>query len=212
MSYKTVEELKTIVTESILKSKSLVSKIPHEVANLKGFSSPKIRHLLNNLCSYDPCNYLEIGIFTGSTFIPAIYKNECKAIGIDNYSQFQKEQMGYDAREILNQNLLKFGSDLGQYEIQNKNCFDYSFDLPKPNVFMYDGAHDAQATQTGIEVYGKAAHQPFILIVDDIELDPSIWEGFKKALNSFTIHTYKELKKSEGFHEGLWVGVVEAVK
>ena len=211
MPYKTVDELKTIVTESISKAQSLSSKIPHDITYLKGFSSPKIRHLLNNLCSYGPCNYLEIGIFTGSTFIPAIFKNECKAIGIDDWSQFKKEEAGYDARETLNKNLLNFGSDLGQYEIRNQNCFDFPYELPKPNVFLYDGAHDALSTKTAIEVYGKAAHQPFVMIVDDIQLVESVWEGTRQALNSFTVHLSKELKKADGYHEGVLVMVLEAV-
>ena len=215
LNYNTVEDLKNIVQNAIDSAIKLKSKLPKEVAELRGMSSPKIRHLLNNLCSYEECKYLEIGVWSGSTIIPALYKNDCYALGIDNYSQFKIKEVGFDPREELSERLNKYTHEIQANCIWPEDCFSHSAlslaDNHKWNVFMYDGDHSAEATQNAIELYGKKCHQPFILIVDDLELDPSVWKGLEKALNSFKIHFSKELKKKDDWHMGLWVGVVEEV-
>jgi hypothetical protein len=215
LSYETAESLKQIVEESISRAESLKSKIPAEVANLRGFSSQKIRHLLNNLCSFGECKYLELGVWSGSTLIPALYKNDCEALGIDNFSQFQEKEAGFNGRDELNDRLNKYTHEIQANCIWPEDCFDDSAlsmgDSKKWNVFMYDGDHSAEATQKAIELYGKKCAQPFILVVDDFDLAPSIWQGLQKALNSFTIHHHREFKKETGWHMGLWVGVLEVV-
>src|SRR3989304_1141005 len=113
MSYKTVEELTAHVIESITASERMKSRIPEEVAQLRGFSSPKIRHFLNNLCSFGECKYLEIGTWSGSTLIPAMYGNDVEAMAIDNFSQFGPEQHadGFDAKKVLYANIKRFLPD-----------------------------------------------------------------------------------------------------
>src|SRR3990170_3014601 len=61
--------------------------LPEEVLSIEGYSSRKIKQLLNRLCSKPDTTYLEIGLHVGSTFIPALYNNPIKAaVGIDNWS------------------------------------------------------------------------------------------------------------------------------
>lgn len=43
-------------------------------------SSPKVRHLLNNLCSLPSTSYLEIGTWKGSTWISALFQNQKSVI------------------------------------------------------------------------------------------------------------------------------------
>lgn len=208
MSYETKEDLIRWVQESIDRPGS---RIPEDVAMLRGMSSPKIRHFLNNVCSYGHCRYLEIGTYGGSTLIPAMYENDVDAIAIDNWSQFPASECGgYDARQDLNDRLMKYGGKFKTYEMMNTDCFDAV--IPKgTNVFFYDGSHDGPSTFTAIVRYGIRCHQPFILIVDDLELCSSVWEGTQRALNEFTIHKSWELKKKDGYHEGVFVAVVEAM-
>src|SRR3990170_4857741 len=68
---------------------NLKSKIDQSILDIEGQSSPKVRHLLNNLCSFKNCKYLEIGSLLGSTFCSACYKNNLtRAVSIDNFSEF----------------------------------------------------------------------------------------------------------------------------
>lgn len=208
-----MRNLKFIMDESILRAENNQSKIPGHIAQLRGFSTPKIRHLLNNLCSFAPMNYLEIGSWSGSTFIPACYENKVNAVSIDNYTQFGPEQCdGFDAQAEFQKNARQYLKSFSIWAQWNEDFMKIDPMLGgKPHVFFYDGPHDAEATQKGIEIFGKSANQPFILLVDDIELVPSVWEGTKAALNSFTIHQSKELKKADGYHEGILVAIVERI-
>ena len=45
------------------------------VEHAEGFTSNRVRHFLNNLCSESPTVYLELGCYTGSTFYAATHKN-----------------------------------------------------------------------------------------------------------------------------------------
>jgi hypothetical protein len=206
LNYETPESLVRICESAILGAEALRSKIPAVVANLRGFSAPKTRHLLNNLNSHGPHTYLEIGIFTGSTFVPALYDNVGQGIGIDNYSQFQEE----NPREALNENLLNFGGHLGQYRIDDRDCFGYEeSERPQSNVFFYDGGHSEAETQLAIQNFGHANKHPFILVVDDLFLTQGVRSGIDKAMTGFKLHAHWELEQD--YHCGLWVGVVESL-
>ena len=211
MSYESVEDLIRIVDESVDNGKKSKSKITHEIEMLRGMSSPRIRHTLNNLCSYGPCNYFEIGSWGGSTFIPAVYKNQTYAVSIDNYSQFPPSECeGYDAHKDFQERLLKYGSDLGRYEINNCDCFA-PLNLPsdfKPNVYFYDGAHDEEATEKAIKLFGKISSQNFILVVDDFELADSVKIGLSKGMLNFDIHKTWHLQKNDGYHMGVFIAVL----
>src|SRR5262245_42345313 len=64
------------------------SKLCPEILELEGFSSPTTRSFLNSLCSTRSVNYLEVGVWKGSTLISASYKNTGQFTGIDNFSEW----------------------------------------------------------------------------------------------------------------------------
>ena len=78
------------VKESILLAESETSQLHRDVLTLRGMSSDKVRHFLNNIVGKTKdARYLEIGAWKGSTFISAIYKNNfTKAVAVDNFSEF----------------------------------------------------------------------------------------------------------------------------
>jgi len=68
------------------------SKISERERDLYGISSPRLKALINNICSKEGTNYLELGVYKGSTIISAAYGNlTAKLVGVENYS--------YDPRE-----------------------------------------------------------------------------------------------------------------
>jgi len=205
--YSTVESLKRIVRESLENAEQGRSKLPRDVEMLNGMSSPNIRRFLNNVCFYGPCNYLEIGIWSGSTFVPAQYGNDTLAVGIDSFTQFQEQ----NPREQLNQNLLKYGPNMKEYQIVEGDCFmEFKNVNHEANVFFYDGSHGEHETRTAIEIYGKKCAKPFILIVDDWELTDSVKVGTMKALEQFNVHETWVKTKEDLWHMGLFIAVLEA--
>ena len=50
------------------------SKITQQILDIDGMSSPKFRHLINNLVD-DQTRYLDIGTWKGSVLMSALYGN-----------------------------------------------------------------------------------------------------------------------------------------
>lgn len=181
----TIEQLQNLLNVAFTKAEDYNSLIDKEILDLPGMSSPKVRHLLNNLVRADDfqVNYLEIGTYFGSTFSSAIYKNEnIFAIGVDNFGEFE----GNTARTKVKQNLEKFRP--------NDNCFfvEKSFqnltsdDLHNQlfNVYFYDGHHGYQSQYEALTKIKPFLQENFILLVDD-------WfDGEKGPING----TYNGLK------------------
>jgi hypothetical protein len=209
MSYENREDLIQYLKEAVEASKGDYPKLPPEVLGMNGMSSPKIRKFLNSLCGHGGCKYLEIGTWAGSTLIPAMYRNGCDAIAIDDFSQFQEQ----NPRKQLEDNLKRYREDIGMLVFLEKNCYGLSRDemdtFPKFNVFFYDGNHGKVETEAAIMTFGALCHDPFILVVDDMELTPTVWEGTKAALNNFTLYNPVNLKKADDYHEGIFAAVVE---
>lgn len=86
-------ELIRHVEKSIILASLGISKLNIDIYYIEGMSSPKNRRLLNLLCERPNTNYLEIGMWRGSTLISALYNNEKtvnKAVAIDNFSEFDQ--------------------------------------------------------------------------------------------------------------------------
>src|ERR1043165_6553342 len=67
------------------RAERLQSKIPRAyIDKLTGLSSPKIWHLLNNLCA-EADGYLEIGTYMGARLMAALYGNNVSATAVDNF-------------------------------------------------------------------------------------------------------------------------------
>ena len=153
-------------------------------------SSPKIRHLLNTLCSLPHTRYLEIGTFRGSTFIPALYNNQSTidyAVGIDNWSEFGGPR--HDFEKHLNQFL---PTSSYSYEIYCQDCFavDPALFIKAPiNIYFYDGNHSAFSQEMAFVHYNDVLDDVFIALVDDWN-EESARQG---TLSSFTKLNYEIL-------------------
>ncbi len=68
------------------------SKLSERERELFGLSSSRVRALLNNLCTKQDINYLEIGVYRGATLLSALYGNpSVKAVGIDHFKYDERE-------------------------------------------------------------------------------------------------------------------------
>src|SRR3954466_14824729 len=85
----TESQLEQHVERSIERAEEGLSGLDRAAFQARGFTSPKVRHLLNNLGSLDGLDYLEVGVHRGATFVAANYKNRLSsATAVDNWSEF----------------------------------------------------------------------------------------------------------------------------
>lgn len=157
------------------------SKITQEILEIEGMSSAKNRHFLNNLCSLPNTNYLEIGVWNGSTFVAALYgngSNIVNATAIDDWSEFG------EPREFFLQNCKCLEG--AKYKLYEQNCFSINkaavFNSPI-NIYFYDGGHTAYDQELAFTYFDDIFAPVFIAVVDDwnhIDVQIGTSKAFKK--------------------------------
>jgi hypothetical protein len=207
-----VSSLVRHVKKSIKKAEKQQSGLTPEVLALNGMSSPKVRHLLNNLCTYPHTRYLEIGVWKGSTWISALYNNKSTvedAVAIDNWSKFQgpKEEFARNCAKFLPKNVYRFYS-----EDSFKLNLVKSFSLPI-NIYFYDGDHSALSQERALTYYNSVLDDVFVVLVDDwnrVEVKQGTFAALKKLGHEVIFQ--RELPAfREGDSDNWWNGIYIAV-
>jgi hypothetical protein len=152
------------------------SKLTPEILGMEGMSSAWVRHLLNNLIGG---NYLEVGVWHGSTFISALYGNKINAYAIDNWSEYNDNDSKYN----FYKNCERFGiSGFTFFE-----CDAFTVDLkkiPKIDIYFYDGDHNYENTIKALTYFLPVLSDEFLFIVDDYEwegVERGVWDGIKEC-------------------------------
>ena len=182
-----------LIKQAIEDAKNNKSKLTPDLLDLSGFTSHKIKHLLNNLGAISE-KYFEIGLHKASTFICTLYGNDVKGIGVDNWSQFEQDGLSKKiAYEKTAQCLSK-----EQYVIWERDCFSISeLELRNVDMYNYDGEHGYENQKKGITYFYPMMADEFILCVDDTS-----WEAPRKG----TEDGIKEMNLEILFEEHLWDG------
>lgn len=207
--------------ECIEKAYDEQSRISNETLRLDGMSTPKVRHLINNLCALQDGKYLEVGSWKGSTFCSAIDNNPgLEATAVENFSQFtdgmsangsNKEILLGNIQETLKRNAYAQRAKL-QLLVSDFMAIDKT-KISGVNIYFYDGAHDAASQFYAFTHMNDLFEMVFIAIVDDWFCASG---GPKKGtLDAFAkldyhIHYLEELPQGgDLFHGGLGVAVIE---
>lgn len=146
---------------SIEKAKANESRLSNLVLNLPGYSSPKVKHLLNNLACMQGCRYLEVGVFEGSTFASALFSNSIRATAIDNWSEFS------GSKTVFLERIHPF---IGRNDVQiiDQDCFSVNIEsIGKFSLYFYDGGHTFEEQEKAITFFYPSLDDQCILIVDD---------------------------------------------
>lgn len=184
-----------------------------EVLSVKGYSSSRVRRLLNALNSnVEAANYLEIGVHLGSTFIPALYGNKAHATCIDNWSLFGNCRPEFEAnlRTHLGRTWPK------RVGIIEGDCFKVSpVVMPRDvNVYFFDGDHSYPSQYNAFKLIHPYLANRFVALVDDWNWQEPR-DGTRHSLRdlNFVIEAEWELQgdyngSENGWWNGLWVGIV----
>lgn len=192
------------------------SKLTTEALQVPGFTSLKIRHLMNNLGAISR-NFMEIGSHKGSTLCSAVFGNELEyATAVDNYSEFAD---GQPMRELLS-NVGKFKPGPTKFKLITKDCWTID-SLPQGiDFYLFDGAHDFQSQCDAVTHFLPYMADEFIFCVDDFDLE-SVWEGTYQGmpglLQTHTVKHYTILHSTpeipnETWHQGFYVALISKNK
>jgi len=131
--------------------------------------------------------YVEVGTFQGGSLISALQGNNARAIGVDDFSEFQ----GTNNFEQTRANLEKFGV-ADRVDLRNLNFQDFFASLPadfKIQVYYYDGAHGYEAQLAGMEAAWNFLAPDAIIIVDDY-----LYSDVHLSVNQFIANHNREIK------------------
>jgi hypothetical protein len=188
------------------------AKLSNEVLAVKGMTSPKVKRLLNNLCSLPETTYFEVGVWKGSTFTAALYNNQesvVQAVAIDNWSEFGGPfaEFKQNCKTFINKVNYQF-YEHDSFTINKENLFDAPV-----NIYFYDGSHIESAQEQAFTYFDSLFAPTFIALVDDWNHKP-VPKGTKKAFQKlgYTILFEQELpSRSNGDTAQWWNGLYIAV-
>ena len=188
------------VKQAFADADQLKSKIPIQyIEKLTGLASPKVWHLLNNLCSQAE-NYLEIGTYMGSSLMAALYSNpHVSAVAVDNFCM-KPHTRGHFFGNV---------KDL-RFTFIEKDCFQIDPNqLPAIDLYFYDGRHEFEDQYKAITHFLPAMKTEFVYVVDDWNNSP-VQEGTLKAIEDckLEIVEMEEVKnKLMKDTAGWWCGI-----
>jgi hypothetical protein len=214
-------ELKQHIETAFEKAEKGESKITDGIINMEGMTGKKTRHFYNNLLNKDDARYLEIGTWKGSSVCSAMCGNKAKVVCIDNWSEFNWSEFNYPKNEFLvNFNTYKGENDATFIE---QDCFKVDISqLPKFNIYMYDGNHDEHNHFNALKYYYDCLDNMFVFIVDDWnwekvrtgtytafhQLKLTILYEKEIRLTTDNSHTPEPLAK-ETWHNGIYVAILQ---
>lgn len=187
------------------------SKLTLEAMSIGGFTSPKIRHLMNLLGAISK-NYLEVGVHRGATFLATVYKNHNleTSTAIDNFSEFNQggdiKQALLSGMQMFSERRFEGGEDLiPSWILLDQDCWTVPVPMHKPiDLYLFDGPHDYESQKKAITYFLPAMAEEFVLVIDDfawLPVEKGTYDGI--AESGLTI-VEKWIKTGQ---EGYWNGI-----
>lgn len=149
------------IKKSFNNAELLQSALIPDILTMGGMTGTKTRHFYNNLLQLSNARYLEIGTWKGSSVCSAMYQNSALVVCIDNWSEFggpKNEFLDYFHKYTGNNNATYIEKDCFQVDVSQ---------LPKFNIYMYDGNHSYDSHYSALLHYYDCLDDIFIFIVDD---------------------------------------------
>ena len=188
-----IEQIKNAISKSVKHE----SKLTEQQLAVGGFTSTKIRHLLNNLGAISN-GYFEIGSHIGCSLVSASFGNDNlkNVIACDSFCEFQND--GNTKRQFLqnaNENLGEAG-----YKLLEKDCFTITKkEIPNTiDFYLFDGSHDYESQKKGVTYISPMLANEFTLCVDDTS-----WQAPRRG----TFDGLAELGYEVVYEQSLWDGI-----
>lgn len=205
-----MSELVDFVEQCIQAAERLESGLSTAVLEMPGLSSPKVRHLLNNLCRRPGTRYLEVGVCKGSTFVSALFGNRdtiVAADAVDNFSQFDATRPAFEANCEVH--LAETSFQLHESDFRTV-CPSLQ---PPVSTYFYDGNHSVDDQRDGLLHFWPCLAGVFVLIVDDWnwpDVKNGTFEGIAKS-GGRLVQSWELPAAFNGDMQEWWNGVFVAV-
>ncbi|GMI33827.1 hypothetical protein TeGR_g3775 [Tetraparma gracilis] len=140
--------------------------LPPPLLSLPGMSGSSFRRFLNSLLRLLPASYLEVGVFTGSSFAAATHgTNVRRAVAVDDWSQFGGPRGEFEA------NVARFSAGSGVSLVEG-DCWAASThaalaELGPFAVYFFDGPHEVEDHYAAVASFLHVLADTFVLVVDD---------------------------------------------
>jgi hypothetical protein len=170
-------------------------KLPPEIRYMEGMSGKKYRYLINNLVgSVGNARYLEIGSWKGSTAASAVWGNQCRALCIDNWTEFLQGSSKDGVRQAFEDNLTAAVGTTAKFSYldQDFRTVDYS-NIGQYNIYMFDGPHSEQDQYDGVVIAQPALDDLYYLIVDDYNGE-GVRAGTERAIKDLKLEVVAALE------------------
>ena len=197
--------MKFEVEQNITKATLGQSKLTPGILLMEGMSSEWNRHLLNNILDRSGINYLEVGVWHGSTFISALYGNKVNAYAVDNWSEFNDG----DSKYSFHKNCCDFGVSGFTFFEMDAFTVDLTKINNKINVFFYDGDHNYEQTRKALTYFLPVLDNEFLFIADDYTWD-GVFKGVRDGIKycNLNIKQMWELKEKDWWN-GLGIFILK---
>lgn len=194
--------------------------LPDYITNISGMSGLKYKQFINKLVSNKLIkNYLEIGVWKGSTVIPALYNNISRLQNywvIDDFSQFGGpiDEFKNNFKRCLN----------AEPNLINKDCFSINpkdYNINKIDLYFYDGDHGKDeeiensknhSQYKALDYYLPYMNDTFIFIVDDWDHYKTSYPTYRaiKDLGLTILYQKDEIEHGvHAWHEGCGIFVLQ---
>jgi len=167
------------------------------IQELVGLSSPRVRHLLNNLASQSN-TYLEVGCYLGGTLRAALHGNTLEyAAAVDNFSMNPSKRVEF----FKNTSMLNF-----EFFEEDSFTLDVS-KFKKPfELYFYDGHHSFESQYKAIEHFLPAMANEFVYVCDDWDMK-KIPNATFSACKNLNLHVEEVHNLPGGENKEWWGGI-----
>lgn len=206
------------IQRALVSGDTMQSKLTPEALAVPGFTSLRIRHLLNNLGAIPDRHYLEIGVHRGSTFVSTCFNNKlASATAVDNWSNCARD--GLSEKDFFQTCDTLLGRT--KYVCYKQDSFTLQPEQFKQliNLYLYDGDHSYEAQYKALAYFYPMLADEFIFLVDDYSDSfygaPHVKNGTQDAIRDLKLKVLFEQEmvgngeRADGWWNGFYVSLLK---
>lgn len=181
-----ITDIEKAISDALLNK----SKLDNATFEIGGFTSPAIRHLMNNLGAISK-NYFEIGTHMGSLTLATLYNNKHLSSTVcDNWTEFEN---GGKSKEEFYNNIERYyeSGNITLPTVLEQDCFEIPDWVKKAlniDLYLYDGGHGYEEQYKGVKDFVEAMQDTFVLVVDDFNWS-QVEQGTYQAIKDSGVKT-----------------------
>lgn len=206
------------IQKALVLGDAMQSKLSPEALEVPGFTSLRIRHLLNNLGALPGRHYLEIGVHRGGTFISTNYKNKLlSSVAVDNWSNCANG--GQSEKDFFSTCDKLLGPTAYMCYKQDSFTLRPEQFVNPINMYLYDGDHSYEAQYKALTHLYPMLADEFIFLVDDYSDSfygaPHVKNGTQDAIRDLKLKVRFEQEmvgngeRADGWWNGFYVSLLK---